>query len=130
MTRPKGSRLKRGLLVVLLIVGAMMAMLWALQRQLIYFPDRTPVPPAADVIAGARDVTLHTADGLELGAWFVPTAGPADTGCAVLVAPGNGGNRAGRAELAEEPELRRHAVALLLDRATTFVCVRRAARPR
>ena len=87
-------------------------MLWALQRQLIYFPDPRPVPPAADVIAGAHDITLHTADGLELGAWFVPAAGPADTGMAVLVAPGNGGNRAGRADFAQE--LSRRGLAVLL----------------
>jgi len=98
-------------LVVLLLVG-MGAMVWSLQRQLIYFPDSTPVPAAADVIPGARDVTLHTADGLELGAWFVPAAGPADTGMVVLVAPGNGGNRAGRAGLAEE--LSRRGLAVLL----------------
>jgi pimeloyl-ACP methyl ester carboxylesterase len=103
--------LGRGLLVVLLLVG-MVAMVWALQRQLIYFPDPTPVPAAADVIPGARDVTLHTADGLELGAWFVPAAGPADTGMVVLVAPGNGGNRAGRAGLAEQ--LSRRGLAVLL----------------
>jgi pimeloyl-ACP methyl ester carboxylesterase len=86
--------------------------LWALQRQLIYLPDTTPVPPADDVITGARDVTLRTADGLELGAWFVPAARPGDTGMAVLVAPGNGGNRAGRAGLAEE--LARRGLAVLL----------------
>ena len=102
-----------GLLVVLLLVG-MGAMVWSLQRQLIYFPDSTPVPAAADVIPGARDVTLHTADGLELGAWFVPAAGPADTGMVVLVAPGNGGNRAGRAGLAEELS-RRGLAGLLMD---------------
>src|SRR4051794_41909819 len=72
------------------------AMLWGLQRRLIYFPDATPVPPAAHVIAGAREVTLNTSDGLELGAWFVP-AGPVNrTGMAVLLAPGNGGDRGGR----------------------------------
>jgi fermentation-respiration switch protein FrsA (DUF1100 family) len=111
---PKASRrrLTRALLVLLLLVGTMVAMLWALQRRLIYFPDRTPVPPAADVIAGARDVTLHTADGLALGAWFVPPAVPADTGIAVLVAPGNGGNRADRAEFAGE--LSRRGLAVLL----------------
>ena len=98
MTRSHRRRFTLGLLVVLLIVGTVVAMAWALQRQLIYFPDPTPVPPAADVIDGARDVTLHTADGLELGAWFVPATGPVDTGMAVLVAPGNGGNRAGRAD--------------------------------
>ena len=102
---------RRGLLVVLLLVGTV-AMLWALQRHLIYFPDRAAVPPAADAIAGARDVTLHTADGLDLGAWFVPADGPVDTGMAVLVAPGNGGNRAGRAEFAQE--LSRRGLAVLL----------------
>ena len=61
-------RIARGLLVLVLILGAVVGVLWAWQRQLIYFPDPTPVPPAADVIAGARDVTLHTTDGLELGA--------------------------------------------------------------
>ena len=100
--------------MVLLLGGTVVAMLWALQRQLIYFPDPTPVPPAGDVIAGARDVTLHTADGLELGAWFVPATGHVDTGMAVLVAPGNGGNRAGRAGFAQELSARGLAV-LLLD---------------
>ncbi|WP_372730139.1 alpha/beta hydrolase, partial [Nocardioides sp.] len=93
-------------------MGTVLAMVWSLERQLIYFPDPGPVAPAADVIDGARDVTLHTADGLELGAWFVPAAGPVDTGMAVLVAPGNGGNRAGRAELARE--LSRRGLAVLL----------------
>jgi pimeloyl-ACP methyl ester carboxylesterase len=72
------------------------------------------VPPAGEVIEGARDVTLHTDDGLELGAWFVPASetGTADRRMAVLVAPGNGGNRAGRVELAEE--LRQRGLAVLL----------------
>ena len=100
-----------GLVVVLLLVGTV-AMVWSLQRQLIFFPDPTPVPAAADVIPGARVVSLHAADGLELGAWFVPAARPADTGMVVLVAPGNGGNRAGRAGLAEE--LSRRGLAVLL----------------
>lgn len=89
-------------------------MLWALQRQLIYFPDRAPVPPASEVIASARDVTLHTSDGLALGAWFVRGEPTRETGMAVLVAPGNGGNRAGRTGLAEELSSRGLAV-LLMD---------------
>ena len=101
-------------MVLVLLAGAVVAMLWALQRQLIYFPDSTPLPPAADVIAGAHDVTLHTSDGLELGAWFVPADPTEDTGMAVLFAPGNGGNRAGRAGLAEELSDRGLAV-LLMD---------------
>ncbi len=93
----------------------MVGMLWWQQRRLIYLPDASAVPPAGEVIEGARDVTLHTDDGLELGAWFVPaapTGGSTDRGMAVLVAPGNGGNRADRAGLAEE--LRRRGLAVLL----------------
>jgi hypothetical protein len=100
---------------LVLVVGTVMGILWAVQRQLIYFPDTTAVPPAGQVVPGARDVTLHTADGLELGAWFVPASGPAPSApMAALVAPGNGGNRAGRAELARELSERGLAV-LLMD---------------
>ena len=88
-------------------------LLWALQRQLIYFPDANRVPPAGDVIDGARDVEVHTEDGLDLAAWFVPAARrDPDLQMAVLVAPGNGGNRQGRAGLAEE--LSRRGLAVLL----------------
>jgi uncharacterized protein len=85
-----------------LLGGVVIAVLWALQRHLTYFPDATRVPPAADVIAGARDITLHTSDGLELGAWFVPAEPTESSGMAVLVVPGNAGNRAARAGLATE----------------------------
>ena len=85
--------------VAALIVLALGAVVWFGQRSLMYHPDRTPVPGAAEALAGGRDVVLTTADGLELGAWYIP---PAD-GCeaAVLVSPGNGGSRAGRVGLAE-----------------------------
>ena len=90
-------------------------LVWSLQRSLIYFSDSAPVPPAADVLPGARDVTLSTADGLELGAWFAPVPGEvADRGLAVLLAPGNGGNRQGRAGLAEALRERGFAV-LVMD---------------
>lgn len=100
-------------LVVALVVGVLLV-LTTVQRRLIYFPDPTPVPPAAEILGGARDVSLQTSDGLELGAWFVPADPAADLGMAVLLAPGNGGNRAGRAGLALELSRRGLAV-LLLD---------------
>ncbi len=110
----------RVVLVAVVLVVLLTAALWALQRRLIYLPDTTPVPGAASVLPGAvttgasprsgdsatrtpeaiaEDVRLRTADGLELGAWYVRPAGrePAAT---VLVAGGNGGNRLGRAPLA------------------------------
>jgi pimeloyl-ACP methyl ester carboxylesterase len=114
MAQSLRRRLGVGLLVLVLVLGVGVAMLWALQRQLIYFPGSASVPPAAEVIAGARDVTLHTADGLELGAWFVPADPANDTGMAILYAPGNGGDRAGRAGIAEELSDRGLAV-LLMD---------------
>jgi pimeloyl-ACP methyl ester carboxylesterase len=88
----------RPLLVVLVVLTMLTAALWLGQRRLIYFPDRTP--PGPPVPAGlARPATLHTVDGLRLGAWLLPAHGE-DRQLAVLVAPGNGGNRRGRAPLA------------------------------
>jgi uncharacterized protein len=85
--------------VVLALVATLTAVLWAAQRRLVYLPDTSPVPTAAEVLPGARDVVLATSDGLELGAWWLP-AGP-DGAPAVLVANGNGGSRTLRAPLAE-----------------------------
>jgi pimeloyl-ACP methyl ester carboxylesterase len=113
MSTPTRLRaLVRVLLAVTLAMGVLMGLLWTLQRQLIYYPDPTQVPSAADVIAGARDVTLHTDDGLELRAWFVPAPQKSAIDMAVLFAPGNGGNRLGRADFAVQ--LRRRGFAVLL----------------
>jgi len=91
-------RLLRTALALGLVCAVLVGLLWALQRRLIYLPDDGPVPAAADAVPGGIDVELPTADGLRLGAWFVPGAEP--DAPAVLVAPGNGGNREHRAPLA------------------------------
>jgi len=97
---------RRVLTVALVLVGVLVAgvaLLWALQRRLIFLPDTMPVPDAARVIDGATDVTLHTADDLDLRAWYLPPPDrnrPGGCRATVLVAPGNAGNRAGRADLA------------------------------
>lgn len=84
-----------GFLVALALGAAAFTLLtWVLQRRLLYFPVGTP-PPVEQLLIGGEAVTLTTYDGLELEAWFVPS-GPT----AVLVLPGNGGNRANRAPLA------------------------------
>jgi uncharacterized protein len=70
-----------------------------LQRRLIYFPFPAEVPRAEALIAGARELTLQTVDGLALGARLVE-AGEPDRGLAVLVANGNAGNRSLRSRLA------------------------------
>jgi uncharacterized protein len=114
MVTPK--RFRRGVvlgLVTMCLVGLVVGMLTALQRQLIYFPDSRTVPPAGEVIEGARDITLHTSDGLALGGWFVPPSSASDTRMAVLAAPGNGGNRLDRLNLAVELSRRGLAVVLM-----------------
>jgi uncharacterized protein len=84
---------------VVAAAALVLAALWALQRRLIYLPFPADVPPAATLLAAAREVTLRTDDNLELGAWFVPPTDP-EQGAAVLVAGGNAGNRSHRAPLA------------------------------
>jgi len=98
--------------VVLVVVFALVAVVWLGQRSLIYHPDRTTVPSAAQMLPGARDVTLTTSDNLALGAWYLPPSGSCRA--AVLVAQGNGGNRAGRVGLARAINDRGFGV-LLLD---------------
>jgi uncharacterized protein len=90
----------RTVLVVVAAMGILLALLWGFQRRLIYLPSASSVPPAAEVINGARDVTLRTTDGLRLGAWLVPADDP-ERGMTVLVANGNAGDRSLRAPLAE-----------------------------
>lgn len=118
----------RTVAIVLGVALVLLALLWLFQRRLIYQPDTGAVPPAARVLPGAEDVTLTTSDGLRLGAWYVPATAstsptrpapptsptpptstpstpPTPSGArdvTVLVANGNGGNRAGRAPLARE----------------------------
>ena len=87
--------------MVLLLGGTVVAMLWTLQRQLIYFPDptRVPLPGTSSPVPATSRSTRPTASTWAPGS--SPATGHVDTGMAVLVAPGNGGNRAGRAEFAE-----------------------------
>jgi hypothetical protein len=89
----------RTALVLVVVLVVLLGALWLGQRRLIYLPDTSPVAPAGELLPGGRDVVLHTADGLALGAWLIPPSGP-DRRLAVLLAPGNGGNRADRAGLA------------------------------
>jgi len=103
----------RAALIVCAVVVVLLGVIWGLQRRLIYLPDTRPVPPAATVLPGARDVTLETADELRLGGWFVPAEEPA-LDLAVLVANGNAGTRALRAPLAQALAERGLAV-LLFD---------------
>jgi uncharacterized protein len=89
----RGARM---IAIVTLVATGLAALLWSQQRRLIYFPSPGPVPSAAAVLPGGRDVVLHTDDGIPLGAWYFP----AGSGRAVLVCNGNGGDRSSRGALA------------------------------
>jgi fermentation-respiration switch protein FrsA (DUF1100 family) len=91
-------RVLRAAVVLTVVLAVLVGLLWAFQRRLVYLPDGGPVPAAADAVPGGRDVHLTTADGLTLGAWFVP--GPSTDAPTVLMANGNGGHRGLRAPLA------------------------------
>ncbi|MDX1621862.1 MAG: alpha/beta hydrolase [Nitriliruptorales bacterium] len=88
------SNTARQIALAAAVLGVVLVGLWSFQRQLIYFPGG-PVPDVSEVLAAGLAVTLGTEDGLELGAWWLEGG---DT--AVIVFPGNAGNRAGRAPLA------------------------------
>lgn len=108
---------RRGVLTALLVAGlvllGLLGVAWLGQRSLLYYPDRADPGPAAAALPGAQDVELHTADGLRLRAWLVRPTSP-DRRVAVLYAAGNGGNRAGRTEVAAEAA-RLGLTTLLLD---------------
>lgn len=86
--------------VVVAVLVVVLALAWSNQRRMIYFPDASAVPPAAQVLTGARDVRLETADGLALGGWYLPARDP-EHATTVLVASGNAGDRELRAPLAQ-----------------------------
>jgi fermentation-respiration switch protein FrsA (DUF1100 family) len=83
-------------LIVLLVgyVGAV-ALLYMVQRALMYFPDTERMPPAAAGLPGAQEILLDAADGERLIAWHVPPRGDRPV---VLYLHGNGGALSHRAE--------------------------------
>jgi fermentation-respiration switch protein FrsA (DUF1100 family) len=97
-----------GLLVI--VVGAL-ALIWTLQRGLMYFPAGEVLGPDQVGLPGVATVTFATTDGLELNGWFV-AADPGPAWFTVIVFNGNAGNRSYRAPLARA--LAREGMAVLL----------------
>lgn len=98
-------------LIALAVVVTIVAVVFAFQRKLVYFPSPGPLPSAEEVLPGGRDVRLVTADGLILGGWHFEVP---DAPSTVIVFPGNAGNRQGRVPLARELTARGLSV-LLFD---------------
>ncbi|NDK32730.1 alpha/beta hydrolase [Nesterenkonia haasae] len=113
--RRRGRKLVLGAATILSVVSVVLALVWAFQRSLIYFPDTAEVPAASSALPGGEDLTLRTSDGLDLEAWFAPASPEAEArDFAVLMTPGNAGNRESRAGLARHLQEEGFAV-LLLD---------------
>ncbi|KAA3639856.1 MAG: alpha/beta fold hydrolase [Armatimonadetes bacterium] len=83
----------RWLVVFVVLLVGVGVMLWAFQRQLIYFPSQA----VGNTPVGVEEVRYPTADGLELTGWLVPSTGPPQG--TVIMFPGNAGNRSARVSL-------------------------------
>lgn len=100
----------RSALVLVTLALALAALIWTLQRRLIYFPFGQVPDPAAMGLTDVAAATFATDDGLALRGWLVGSPGTASV--TVIVFNGNAGNRAFRAPLARA--LARHGMAVLL----------------
>ena len=69
--------------------AAFAALMYVVQRSLMYFPETMRTAPAAAGLPQAQEVVLDTADGEKVIAWHVPPRGEAPT---VLYFHGNGGS--------------------------------------
>ena len=93
------------------VIATVLALIWTMQRRLMYFPARGVPTPGEMGLTGVEPVTFETGDGLRLRAWFVPASGTSPP-VTVLVFNGNAGNRAHRGPLAAT--LHRHGLQVLL----------------
>ena len=100
----------RTLIVLAALLLLVVVLVWAGQRRLIYFPMGGPVPAPPTGAGPIDQVALETADGIALGAWFLPVGTPARA--TVIVFNGNAGHRAFRLPFAQA--LRRLGAAVLL----------------
>ena len=93
------------------VIAAVLALIWTIQRRLMYFPTKGVPTPGEIGLTDVEPVTFETTDGLGLSGWFVAAFGPSPR-VTVLVFNGNAGNRAHRGPLAAA--LHRHELQVLL----------------
>jgi fermentation-respiration switch protein FrsA (DUF1100 family) len=86
--------LRTALIAGLALYATAVTVLWAFQRDLMYFPDRSPrVPPSHyEMLDGVREISFTTTDGLDLVAWYAPAPPNRPT---VVMFHGNGGSLRG-----------------------------------
>src|ERR1700674_5115572 len=80
-------------------ISAVLALIWGLQRRLMYFPTSGVPTPAEIGLTDVEPVTFETTDGLRLSGWFVAASGTSPR-VTVVVFNGNAGNRGHRGPLA------------------------------
>lgn len=76
-----------------LLYGAGALLVWLIQPRLLYFPGPAPDVTPGELGLDAERVTLGTADGERLDAWFLPAEAPRGV---VIFSHGNAGNLVGR----------------------------------
>ncbi|QSB06328.1 alpha/beta hydrolase [Natronoglycomyces albus] len=84
--------------VIIVVGGLIVTLMWLGQRFLIYHPDSSH----PSVPEGVEEISFHTEDDLELAAWRFHPPAEVDRNAAVLVVPGNAGNRAAREPLGRD----------------------------
>lgn len=95
-TRTKRPRLARLLGIFALVYAVICVGMFVAQRSLQYFPNRSPMDPAAAGLPAAQALSLQTADGERLAAWWIA---PRDARKPVyLYLHGNGDNLEARTE--------------------------------
>jgi fermentation-respiration switch protein FrsA (DUF1100 family) len=82
------TQLLKWLIGALVIFGGFTAVMYVMQRSMMYFPERVRTPPAAAGLPAATEVMLDTADGEKVIGWHVPPRGDKPL---VLYFHGNGG---------------------------------------
>ena len=82
-------------LALVAVYGIVAVAAFIAQRKLMYFPDRTRVPPSSFTLAGVEERVLKTPDGETIVAWYGPAAPDRPT---LLYFHGNAGNLANRSE--------------------------------
>jgi fermentation-respiration switch protein FrsA (DUF1100 family) len=82
------AALKSLIILAILAYAGLLALMYVFQRSLMYFPDRTRTPPAVAGLPRAEEVTLKSADGESVIAWYVP---PQSAKPLLIYFHGNGG---------------------------------------
>ena len=77
------------------VIAAVLALIWTMQRRLMYFPTGGMPTPSEIGLTEVEPVNFETTDGLRLNGWFVAASGTSPR-VTVLVFNGNAGNRAHR----------------------------------